>query len=107
MAGGLLGNIIGNAGLIRKGAELLGFNMPGWADTAIKAGSAVFGGRDAGSDGGVGSKGRYERAVDLGASTMLAESMVGVGEQKASTAVEYEDELREMLSAIRLYAEAE
>ena len=90
MAGGLLGNLFGS-GLIQKGAAMMGFKMPGWADTAMKVGSDVFGGTDAGSGGGVGSKGRYERAVDLGASTMGTEEIVGPGEQKASEAVELED----------------
>ena len=50
---------------------------------------------------------RYKRAVDLGASTMGTEQMVGVGEQKASAAVEYEDELRAIHSALGLYARSE
>jgi hypothetical protein len=33
--------------------------------------------------------------------------MVGVGETKASAAVEYEDELADMLRIVRLYADAE
>jgi hypothetical protein len=49
----------------------------------------------------------YKRGVDLGASTMGTTRMVGVGETKASAAVEYEDELADMLRIVRLYADAE
>tara|TARA_Y100001951_G_C11137513_1_gene181669 strand:+ start:283 stop:615 length:333 start_codon:yes stop_codon:yes gene_type:complete len=110
MAGGILNKVFGNlkgSGLIQKGAAMMGFNMPGWAGTAIEAGRNIFGGGDTGSGDGVISRGRHTQAADLGTSKMGTEQMVGVGEQKASAAVEYEDELREMVAAIRLYAESE
>ena len=108
MAGGLLGNLFGG-GLIQKGAAMMGWDIPEWAGTAIEAGKSVFGGDgDAGSGGGIGSRGRQSEAKSYGGEiSMGQEQMVGVGEQKASAAVEYEDELREMVAAIRLYAESE
>ena len=109
MASGLLGSLFSNVGLIQKGAEMMGFTMPTWATGAMDIAATTFGGKG-GADGGAGGGGgsqRYKRAVDLGASRMGTEQMVGVGEQKASAAVEYEDELRNIEAAIRLYAEAE
>ena len=109
MASGLLGSLLGNVGLIQKGAEMMGFTMPTWATGAMEIAGKTFrgdAGAGAGGGGGGGSQ-RYSRAVDLGTSTMGTEQMVGVGEQKASAAVEYEDELRNIEAAIRLYAKAE
>ena len=107
MASGLLGSLLGNVGLIQKGAEMMGFTMPTWATGAMEIAGKTFGGRDGAGGGGGGGSQRYSRAVDLGTSTMGTEQMVGVGEQKASAAVEYEDELRNIEAAIRLYAKAE
>ena len=101
----MLGKILSSGGLIRAGAKMLGINMPGWADSAIGIASDTFGGRD--DDSSTGGGGGYTRAVDLGASSMGTEKMVGPGEQKASAAVEYQDELREILSAVNLYARSE
>ena len=103
---GIFGSLF-NKGLIEKGAAMLGFNMPSWAGTAIDIAGATFGGGGGSGGGGSGVGDRYKRAVDLGASTMGTEQMVGVGEQKASAAVEYEDELRAIHSALGLYARSE
>ena len=104
---GIFGSLF-NKGLIEKGASLLASNMPSWAGTAIDIAGATFGGGGGGSgDGGSGVGDRYKRAVDLGSSKMGTEQMVGVGEQKASAAVEYEDELRAIHSALGLYARSE
>ena len=103
---GIFGSLF-SEGLIKKGASLLGFDMPSWAGTAIDIAGATFGGGGGSGGGGSGVGDRYKRAVDLGASSMGTESMVGVGEQKASAAVEYEDELRAIHSALGLYARSE
>ena len=109
MASGLLGSLLGNVGLIQKGAEMMGFTMPTWATGAMDIAATTFGskgGTGAGGGGG-GGRQRYKSAVDLGASTMGTEKMIGPGEQKASAAVEYEDELRAIHSALGLYARSE
>ena len=106
MAKGLLGSLLGNTGLIQKGAEMMGFTMPSWATGAIDIAAETFGGRGEGP-AGMTSRERYKSSVDLGASKMGTEQMVGVGEQKASAAVEYEDELARINNIIRLYAKAD
>ena len=106
---GIFGSLF-SEGLIKKGAAMLGFNMPSWAGTAINIAADTFGGGGSGGGGSSGTphiKDRYKRAVDLGASSMGTESMVGVGDTKASAAVEYEDELRAIHSALGLYARSE
>ena len=103
---GIFGNLF-SEGLIKKGAAMLGFDMPSWAGTAIGIAADTFGGGGGGSGGTPHIKDRYKRAVDLGASSMRTESMVGVGDTKASAAVEYEDELRAIHSALGLYARSE
>ncbi len=103
---GIFGSLF-SEGLIKKGASLLGFDMPSWAGTAIDIAGATFGGGGGGSGGTPHIRDRYKRPVDLGASKMGTEQMVGVGEQKASAAVEYEDELRAIHSALGLYARSE
>ena len=103
---GLFGDFF-SKGLIKTGASLFGIDMPSWAGTAIDIAGATFGGGGGSDGGGSGVGERYKRAVDLGASKMGTEQMVGVGEQKASAAVEYEDELRAIHSALGLYARSE
>jgi len=102
---GIFGSLF-SEGLIKKGAAMLGFNMPSWAGTAINIAADTFGGGGSGG-GGSGVGDRYKRAVDLGSSKMGTEQMIGPGEQKASAAVEYEDELRAIHSALGLYARSE
>ena len=107
MASGLLGSLMGNVGLIEKGAAMMGYTMPTWAKAGMGIAAETFGSKGgAGAGGGGGGSQRYSRAVDLGASKMGTEQMVGVGQQKASAAVEYEDELAKINSILRLYAEA-
>ncbi len=108
MASGLLGSLLGNVGLIQKGAEMMGFTMPSWATGAMDIAATTFGskGGAGGAGGGGGGSQRYKSAADLGTSKMGTEQMVGVGEQKASAAVEYEEELARINNIIRLYAEA-
>ena len=107
MASGLLGSLLGNTGLIQKGAEMMGFTLPSWATGAMDIARTTFRGDAGAGGGGGGGSQRYKSAVALGAGKMGTEQMVGVGEQKASAAVEYEDELRNIEAAIRLYAKAE
>ena len=108
MAKGLLGSLFSNVGLIQKGAEMMGFTMPSWATGAMDIARTTFGGGgSAAKESYISSQERYKSAVPLGASKMGTEQMIGPGEQKASAAVEYEDELRSIEAAIRLYAEAE
>ena len=52
MASGLLGSLLGNVGLIQKGAEMMGFTMPSWATGAMDIAATTFG-----SKGGAGSAG--------------------------------------------------
>ena len=96
----------GWTGLIEKGAGLLGFELPDVVSTGLDIGREFFGGGGKGSEG-LDTSGMYKRGVDLGASTMGTTRMVGVGETKASAAVEYEDELRAIHSALGLYARSE
>tara|TARA_Y100000593_G_C4111842_1_gene238329 strand:- start:18 stop:335 length:318 start_codon:yes stop_codon:yes gene_type:complete len=103
---GIFGNLF-SEGLIKKGAAMLGFDMPSWAGTAISIAADTFGGGGGSGSGGYEVGDRYKKAVDLGSSSMGTEQMVGVGEQKASAAVEYEDELRAIHSALGLYARSE
>ncbi len=103
---GLFGDFF-SKGLIETGASLFGIDMPSWAGTAINIAADTFGGGGGGSGGTPHIRDRYKRPVDLGASKMGTEQMVGVGEQKASAAVEYEDELRDIHSVLGLYARSE
>ena len=105
MAKVIFGNLF-SSGLIEKGAAMMGFNMPSWASGALSIAGETFGGGGEGP-AGMTSRERYKRSVDLGASKMGTEQMVGVGEQKASAAVEYQDELRDILAAVNLYAKGE
>jgi hypothetical protein len=104
--GGILGSLMGNVGLIEKGASMMGYTMPGWAKAGIGIAAHTFGSKgDAG--GGGASMAREHRAVDFGGSIgMGQQKMIGPGEQKASAAVEYEEELARLNNIIRLYAEA-
>ena len=105
--GGIFGNLF-KSGILEKGAAMMGFTMPSWASTAIGiAGETFGGGGDSGGGGGSGMGERHKSAVHLGTSKMGTEQMVGVGEQKASAAVEYQDELRDILAAVNLYAKGE
>lgn len=97
---------IGWTGLIEKGAGMLGFELPDIVTTGIDIAGQFFGGDGKGS-GGIDTSNRYKRAVDLGASTMGTTRMVGVGDVKASSAVEYQDELADMLRIVNLYADPE
>ena len=107
MAKGLLGSLFSNVGLIQKGASMMGFTMPTWATGAMDIARTTFGGgSSAAKESYISSQQRYKRGVDLGASPMGQQQLIGPGEQKASAAVEYEDELRSIEAAIRLYAEA-
>ena len=96
----------GWTGLIEKGAGLLGFELPDAVSTGLQIGREFFGGGGKGS-GGLDTSGMYKRGVDLGASTMGTTRMVGVGDVKASSAVEYQDELADMLRIVNLYADPE
>ena len=108
MAKGLLGSLFSNVGLIQKGASMMGYTLPTWATGAMEIAGQTFGGRDGGGGGGgMTSREPYRRAVDLGGTVGAGEKLIGPGEQKASAAVEYEDELRSIEAALRLYAEAE
>ena len=103
---GILGSLLGNTGLIEKGAEMMGIDVAPWAKAGMGIAAHTFGGGGEGP-AGMTSRERYKSSVDLGTSKMGTEQMVGVGEQKASAAVEYEDELADMLRIVRLYADAE
>jgi len=103
--GGILDKF-GWSGLIEKGAGLLGFELPDVVSTGLDISREFFGGGGKGS-GGLDTSDRYKRAVDLGASSMGTTRMIGVGETKASAAVEYEDELADMLRIVNLYADPE
>ena len=87
---------------------MMGFTMPTWATGAMDIAAHTFGSKgDAGGGGGA-SMAREHRAVDFGGSiSMGQQQMVGVGEQKASAAVEYEEELARINNIIRLYAKAD
>ncbi len=102
--GGILDKF-GWSGLIEKGAGLLGFELPDVVSTGLDIAGEFFGGGK--GSGGIDTSNRYKRAVDLGASSMGTTRMVGVGETKASAAVEYEDELADMLRIVNLYADPE
>ena len=104
---GILGSLMGNVGLIEKGANLLGIDVAPWAKAGMGIAAHTFGSKGDAGGGGMTSSQRYNRAVDLGTSKMGTEQMVGVGEQKASAAVEDEDELARINNIIRLYAKAD
>ena len=109
MASGILGSLVSNRGLIGKVAGAFGFGLPEWATGAMDIAAYTFGGKGKGKDGGGGmtSIQRERRAVDFGGSIgMGQQKMIGPGEQKASAAVEYEDELAKINNILRLYAEA-
>ena len=50
---GIFGSLF-SEGLIKKGAAMLGFDMPSWAGTAIDIAGATFGGGVGSGDGGSG-----------------------------------------------------
>ena len=104
MANGIFGSF---SGLIKTGAAMMGYTMPGWAKAGMGKAAHTFGSKgDAG--GGGASIARERRAVDFGGSiNMGQQKMIGPGEQKASAAVEYEDELAKINSILRLYAKAD
>ena len=104
---GILGSLLGNVGLIEKGANLLGIDVAPWAKAGMGIAAETFGSKGGSGGGGTSSSQRYSRAVDLGGTVGVGEKLVGPGEQKSSAAVEYEDELRNIEAAIRLYAKAE
>ena len=106
MAKGIFGSLF-SSGMIEKGAAMMGFNLPTWAGAAIDIAGETFGGGGGEGPAGMTSRERYKSSVDLGTSKMGTEQMVGVGEQKASAAVEYQDELRDILAAVNLYAKGE
>lgn len=101
--GGILG-FFGGSNLLEMGANILGIDS-GFTDIIGMAGKAAFGGK--GEQTGGGSSGRYTRGYDLGSSRMGTEQIVGPGEIKASTAVEFDDELAEAMQIVRNYAGAE
>ena len=105
---GILGSLLGNVGLIEKGAAMMGYTMPGWAKAGMGIAAETFGSKGgAGGGGGMTSIQRERRAVDFGGGiSMGQQKMIGPGEQKASAAVEYEDELAKINNILRLYAEA-
>ena len=105
MAGGIFGKIFGGSNLLEMGANILGIDS-GFTDIIRMAGTAAFGGKGEQTGGG-GGAGRYTRGYDLGASRMGTEQIVGPGEIKASTAVEFDDELAEAMQIVRNYAGAE
>ena len=108
MASGIFGSLF-SSGMIEKGAAMMGYSLPTWASGAIDIAGETFGGGggESGGSAGMTSRERYKSSVDLGTSKMGTEQMVGVGEQKASAAVEYQDELRDILAAVNLYAKGE
>ena len=101
--GGILG-FCGGSNLSEMEANFLGIDS-GFTDIIGMAGKAAFGGK--GEQTGGGSSGRYTRGYDLGSSRMGTEQIVGPGEIKASTAVEFDDELAEAMQIVRNYAGAE
>ena len=101
--GGILG-FFGGSNLLEMGANILGIDS-GFTDIIGMAGKAAFGSK--GEQTGGGSSGRYTRGYDLGSSRMGTEQIVGPGEIKASTAVEFDDELAEAMQIVRNYAGAE
>ena len=104
--GGILGSVLGNVGAIEKVAGMMGYTMPGWAKAGMGIAAETFGSKGKGGGGGA-SMAREHRAVDFGGSIgMGQQKMIGPGEQKASAAVEYEDELAKINNILRLYAEA-
>jgi hypothetical protein len=106
--GGILGSLMGNIGLIEKGASMMGYTMPSWAVAGMGIAAETFGSKGKGGAGGGSSIQREREAKSYGGEiSMGQQKMIGPGEQKASAAVEYEDELRSIEAAIRLYAEAE
>ena len=106
MASGLLGSLLGNVGLIQKGAEMMGFTMPGWAKAGMDIAAETFGSKGKGGGGGA-SMAREREAKSYGGEiSMGQQKMIGPGEQKASAAVEYEEALARINNIIRLYAEA-
>jgi len=104
MAGGIFGKIFGGSNLLEMGASILCIDS-GFTDIIGMAGKAAFGGK--GEQTGGGSSGRYTRGYDLGSSRMGTQQIVGPGEIKASTAVEFDDELAEAMQIVRNYAGAE
>tara|TARA_R110002049_G_scaffold217298_1_gene388732 strand:- start:146 stop:466 length:321 start_codon:yes stop_codon:yes gene_type:complete len=104
---GIFGKIFGDGNnLLSIGANLLGIDS-GFTDIIGAAGSAAFGNKGGSGGGSGGSTGGYTRAYDLGSSRMGTEQIVGPGQIKASTAVEFDDELAEAMQIVRNYAGAE
>ena len=103
---GIFGSLF-SGGAIEGIAGAMGFNLPSWASGAIDIAGQTFGtGGDSG--GGGMQQERLREAKSYGGDiTMGQQKMVGVGEQKASAAVEYQDELRDILAAVNLYAKGE
>ena len=105
--GGILGSVLGNVGAIEKVAGMMGYTMPGWAKAGIDIAAETFGSKGKGGGGGA-SMAREREAKSYGGEiSMGQQKMIGPGEQKASAAVEYEDELRAIHSALGLYARSE
>jgi hypothetical protein len=104
---GILGSLMGNVGLIEKGANLLGIDVAPWAKAGMGIAAETFGGRGEGPAGMTRSERLREAKSYGGDISMGQQQMVGVGEQKASAAVEYEDELARINNIIRLYAKAD
>ena len=104
---GILGSLLGNVGLIEKGASMMGYTMPGWAKAGMGIAAETFGSKGKGGGGGGASIARQREAKSYGGEiTMGQQKMIGPGEQKASAAVEYEEELAKINNVLRLYAEA-
>ena len=110
MAGfeGILGSVLGNVGAIEKVAGMMGYTIPGWAKAGMGIAAETFGSKGgAGGGGGMTSIQREREAKSYGGEiSMGQQKMIGPGEQKASAAVEYEDELAKINNILRLYAEA-
>ena len=103
---GIFGNLF-SSGIIETGAAMMGFNMPTWASGAIDIAGKTFGtGGDSGG-GGMQQKRLREAKSYGGDISMGQQKLIGPGEQKASAAVEYQDELRDILAAVNLYAKGE
>ena len=96
------------SGLIKIGASMMGYPLPEWAEAGIDIAAQTFGGKGDAGGGGMASRERLREAKSYGGEiSMGQQKMVGPGKQKASAAVEYEDELRAIHSALGLYARSE
>lgn len=101
--GGIFKGLFGGSNLLELGGSLLGIDP---TITKFVSGAAKSAMGDSRESGGGGGSGRYTSAVDY---TPAAETtrLVGPGEIKASTAVEFDEELAEAVAIIRNYAKAE